>query len=173
MLALARLEQMQVPEAVQEIDAAELLHRAIASRAALADAHRLQLRGSERTPHVLLRGDPFLLQQALGNLLDNAIDFSPTGGNIELSIEANDAEIVFAVRDDGPGAPDYALPRLFERFYSLPRPATGRKSTGLGLAFVREVARLHGGTADFANPAGGSALARIVLPARPTPRWPG
>jgi two-component system sensor histidine kinase CreC len=69
------------------------------------------------------------------------------------------------VRDHGPGAPEFALPHVFERFYSLPRPATGRKSTGLGLAFVREVAKLHGGRADFANAPGGGAIARIELPA--------
>ncbi|HET6718312.1 MAG TPA: ATP-binding protein, partial [Rhodocyclaceae bacterium] len=62
------------------------------------------------------------------------------------------------------GAPDYALPHLFERFYSLPRPATGRKSTGLGLPFVREVAKLHGGEADFANHPDGGAIARLMLP---------
>ena len=58
---------------------------------------------------------------------------------------------------------DSALPPLFERFYSLPRPATGQKSAGLGLAFVRGVARLHGGNASFANQSTGGAAARIEL----------
>ena len=74
------------------------------------------------------------------------------------------SHVAISVRDQGQGTPDYALEHMFERFYSLPRPATGRKSTGLGLAFVREVARLHGGSADFANRPEGGALARIRLP---------
>ena len=95
---------------------------------------------------------------------DNAIAFSPDGGEIEIAVRSAGATQVVEVRDHGPGAPDYALPRVFERFYSLARPATGRKSTGLGLAFVREVARLHGGDASFENAPSGGAIARIVLP---------
>jgi two-component system sensor histidine kinase CreC len=73
---------------------------------------------------------------------------------------------VVEVRDQGPGIPDYARERIFERFYSLPRPDGGAKSTGLGLALAREVAKLHGGTVTVENrPDGASgAMARLVLP---------
>ena len=111
-----------------------------------------------------VRGDLFLLQQALLNLLDNAIDFAPPGSAIELAVAADGDAVVFRVRDHGTGAPDYALPQLFNRFYSLPRPATGKKSTGLGLALVREVARLHGGEAEFANHPDGGGVAILRLP---------
>ena len=67
------------------------------------------------------------------------------------------------MRDRGEGIPAYALERIFERFYSLPRPTTG-KSTGLGLPFVREVASLHGGTAEVLNHRDGGACARLCLP---------
>jgi len=69
------------------------------------------------------------------------------------------------IRDHGPGIPDYARERLFERFYSTPRPDdSGRKSTGLGLSLVREVALLHGGGIIVDNHPGGGALARLILP---------
>jgi len=163
LLALARVEQLQAPEDIGETTAGELARQVVESRAAQLAARglRAEVTGNgERR----VRGDLFLLQQALANLVDNAIGFSPEGGSIEISLAEDGDRQVFAVRDHGPGAPDYALPQLFERFYSLPRPATGRKSTGLGLAFVREVARVHGGDADFANAAGGGAIARLILP---------
>jgi two-component system sensor histidine kinase CreC len=72
--------------------------------------------------------------------------------------------VALRVRNDGPAIPDYALSRLTERFFSLPRPATGRKSTGLGLAFVAEVASLHGGSLSVRNVPGG-VEACLAVPA--------
>ena len=117
-------------------------------------------------------GEPFLIAQALGNLMDNALDFTPTGGVIELTAEVNGTVWQLTISNSGDPIPDYARARLFERFYSLPRPDTGRKSTGLGLAFVREVAQLHGGTivVDNALDSAGHAvgvMARLRLPAAP------
>ncbi|HWI24521.1 MAG TPA: ATP-binding protein, partial [Lysobacter sp.] len=63
------------------------------------------------------------------------------------------------------GVPDYALPRVFERFYSLPRPEGGSRSSGLGLCFVAEVAALHGGNVRLGNRDGGGAVAVLELPA--------
>ena len=70
----------------------------------------------------------------------------------------------FEVRDRGPGVPDYARERVFERFYSLPRPDGGSRSSGLGLCFVAEVADLHGGRASLDNREGGGAVATLELP---------
>jgi len=74
------------------------------------------------------------------------------------------AHAELTVEDDGPGLPDYAVAQVFERFYSLPRPDTGRKSTGLGLSFVREIALLHDGEARVENRAEGGARATLRLP---------
>src|SRR5690606_2027948 len=109
----------------------------VAGRRAQAADKRLEL-AVAGAREALLDGDRYLLRQALANLVDNAIDFSPTGASVNIDIVADTGSVRFAVRDAGPGVPDFALPRLFERFYSLPRPDGGRKSTGLGLAFVRE-----------------------------------
>ena len=115
-------------------------------------------------------GEPFLLVQAIGNLLDNALEFTPPGGSINLDAEPVGDAWRLSVSNSGSAIPDYARDRLFERFYSLPRPDTGQKSTGLGLAFVREVAQLHGGTItvdNLPNPDGSIAgvIARLSLPA--------
>jgi two-component system sensor histidine kinase CreC len=113
-------------------------------------------------------GERFLLRQALTNLLDNAIDFTPPGRGMLVEarpgpVLAGTPTIAIAVFNEGEPIPDYALPRVTERFYSLARPGTGRKSTGLGLNFVQEVAQLHGGVFRIANEAGG-VRAELILP---------
>jgi two-component system, OmpR family, sensor histidine kinase CreC len=115
-----------------------------------------------------LDGDAFLLHRALANLVRNAVDFAPAGSTVTLGIVPQHKRWQLMVRDRGPGLPDYAQGRVFERFYSLPRPDGGRKSTGLGLAFVREVAALHGGSASLANHPDGGALATLTLPRQPS-----
>lgn len=94
---------------------------------------------------LVIQGEKFLIRQAFANLLQNAIDFSPSGGVIEIIARKDDQCVELVVTDQGPGIPDYANKRIFERFYSLPRPGSGQKSTGLGLNFVKEVAELHHG----------------------------
>ena len=112
----------------------------------------------------VVRGEVVLLREALVNLLQNAFEFSPAGGEVTLGWTVTGGRVVFAVEDAGPGVPDYALPRVFERFYSLPRPGTERKSTGLGLALVREIAHLHGGDATLTNRPAGGARAEVWVP---------
>lgn len=163
MLMLARVEQLQSPEGIAAVDLETLLKTCVALRRQQLDARHLdcQLLADAASN---VRGDAFLLQQAVLNLLDNAIEFAPAGSRIEIRIQAAQEQSEISIRDHGTGAPDYALPQIFDRFYSLPRPATGRKSTGLGLALVREVTRLHGGEAIFENHPEGGGMARIRLP---------
>ncbi len=109
-------------------------------------------------------GERFLLTQAIGNLVQNAVEFSPDGGRVAIDVGVRDGQVAVTVSDGGPGVPGYALERVFDRFYSLPRPATGRKSSGLGLSIVREIARLHGGEVTLENQAEGGARATLTLP---------
>ncbi|MEF8715307.1 MAG: two-component system sensor histidine kinase CreC [Accumulibacter sp.] len=163
MLMLARVEQLQAPEDAVQVDLGGLLQCCVDERSLSLQARRLSCSLVIGEP-LDVRGDPFLLRQALLNLLDNAIAFSPAGGDIEIALQRRDQRAEVSLRDHGNGAPDYALPQVFDRFYSLASPASGKKSSGLGLALVREVARLHGGEADFANHPEGGALARLLLP---------
>lgn len=103
-----------------------------------------------------------LLAQALGNLLDNAIDFTPENGVITLSAQPAGEQVILRVADSGCGIPAFALSRIFDRFYSLPRE-NGRKSSGLGLAFVSEAARLLNGEVTLCNRPEGGVLASLTL----------
>lgn len=112
----------------------------------------------------VVEGDAFLLRRAVSNLLDNALDFSPDGGQVCLSLRVDRRTARLQVRDWGPGIPDYAQDKVFEKFYSLERPHSRKKSTGLGLAFVKEIAALHHGRIEVVNAPDGGALATLSLP---------
>ena len=104
-----------------------------------------------------VEGDPLMLRIAIRNALNNALDFSPDQGQIEIEISLVDRRPTLSVRDDGPGIPDYASGRVFDRFYSLKNEVTGRKGSGIGLSFVRATMELHGGTATLKNREAGGA----------------
>jgi two-component system sensor histidine kinase CreC len=114
--------------------------------------------------NTVIRAERFLIRQAFINLIQNAADFTPRDGAVSVSLRGDDSGVEFAVTNDGPHLPDYALDRVFDRFYSLPRPDTGEKSSGLGLTFVREVALLHGGEGTIRNRPDGGVKASLRLP---------
>jgi two-component system sensor histidine kinase CreC len=118
---------------------------------------------SDITDNLSLQGEQFLLHQAISNLLDNAIEHSPDQGAIDVSLTSIDNEIHLLVRNSGPNIPDFAMQRLFERFYSLPKFDNSKKGSGLGLCFVKEIIRLHQGKITLSNvvPTGVQALLQI------------
>jgi two-component system, OmpR family, sensor histidine kinase CreC len=113
---------------------------------------------------IAVSGDPLLLHLAVSNLIQNAIDFSPANGRIAITCTADIDRIELCIDDEGPGIPEFARPRVFEKFFSLERPDTGKKSTGLGLNFASEVAALHGGSVDVINLPERGLRARLNLP---------
>lgn len=162
MLGLASVERRQGLEQPVRLSIPECFSGVATAKAAQLSARELRLETSIGKGWVM--GERFLLEQALSNLLDNAIDFSPQGGEVEVALASTPETYVLVIRDHGTGIPDYALERVFEPFYSLPRPDSGLKSTGLGLSFVKEVAELHGGAIVLANHPEGGAEARLTLP---------
>ena len=163
LLEMSSLEARKALERTERIEASDLLAEAAAALRPAFEAGRVALAVTGGTG-IWLRGERVLLREALVNLLQNALDFAPAGGTVTLRAGEASARVEFVVEDTGPGVPDYALARAFERFYSLPRPRSGRKSTGLGLSLVREIAHLHGGEAELANRPEGGARAMLWVP---------
>ena len=164
LLSLAAVEKQQSLQQVETINLCQLLDANIASKLVALQRKGLhcQLCGCER--EVPVRGERFLLDQAISNLLDNAIDFSPDNDTILVEVIAAPRLVTLSINNGGGPIPDFALPRLFERFFSLPRRDSQRKSTGLGLSFVQEVAALHQGQVRLDNRPEGRVEARLTLP---------
>ena len=164
LLALAAVEHRQQLEQPEAVPVREVVDDVVSLFSERAQARGVALQVEDAAPGAIVAGDRFLLRQMLANLFDNAIDFSAPGGQVECRIQCEDGQLRIDVGDQGPGIPDYALGRVFEPFYSLPRPDGGGRSSGLGLSFVAEVAGLHQGKAGLSNRDGGGARAWILLP---------
>jgi two-component system sensor histidine kinase CreC len=154
LLNLAQVEQRQGLEEEVAVPLAALMDELLEARSGWIESRHLQI---ERhiAVDLTLTGEPFLLRQALGNLLENALDFTPVNGLLRMSAERVGNRVEIRLFNQAEPIPAYALPRLSERFYSLPRPDSGRKSTGLGLNFVEEVVQLHAGEFSIGNVEGG------------------
>jgi two-component system sensor histidine kinase CreC len=162
MLELAAIEARHGRLELAAVDLCVIAGEVVAGADGAAAAKRVTLRLKDGPP-VRVRGERFLLAQAISNLAQNALDFSVSGGTILLEVSVENGLGRVVVEDSGPGVPDYALPRIGERFYSLARPETGRKSTGLGLSMVIEIARLHGGNFVLRNRPEGGARAEFTI----------
>lgn len=162
-LNLAVIEHRQSLQDVTSIDLHELVAELIAARGAELQRKGLVVENCVAAA-VRVRGERFLLRQAMANLLDNAIAFSPSAGHITIAHQLSENQHYLRVRDQGAGVPEFAQARLFERFFSLPRPDTGQKSSGLGLALVNEIAQLHRGSISVTNHRDGGVEAVLILP---------
>jgi two-component system sensor histidine kinase CreC len=166
LLELSKLEHRHSLDHQQVLDLADCVEHVIHASVARMQQRELRLNWSP-VSGVKVKGEADLLHMAMGNLLDNAIDFAPRGSVIDLDLRVVGQQAVLSIRDHGPGVPDYALARLGERFYSTPRPAepgqAARKGSGLGLAIVRQIMVLHRGTLQL-TPAEPGLLASLHLP---------
>jgi two-component system, OmpR family, sensor histidine kinase CreC len=163
MMELTQLETRRSLAQVEPVALGALLDEVLAAARDAAAPRKVQVL-REGDQDVVVEGDRFLLRRALSNLVDNAIDFSPEGGTVHLQLQADVDRALVRVRDSGPGLPEYAREKVFEKFYSLARPSSGKKSTGLGLSFVRQIASLHHGQVTLDNAADGGAVATFSLP---------
>ena len=136
-------------------DLSELAREVTGDFVAAAASRRIDLgfEGVEQT--IPLRGNATLVKEAMKNLVENALKFTPEGGTITTSVRAFPP--VFSVADSGPGIPETELPLIFQRFHRAPESST-TEGSGLGLAIVQEVARKHGAVVTAGKSALGGAL---------------
>jgi two-component system sensor histidine kinase CreC len=164
MLELASLEHRRELRNVETIDLGELIKDIAAEMTVTLKKKEIVLVlnvGEGNT----LRGERFLIHQAVYNLLQNAVEFTPAQGAITVEITRHWGRLILIFTDDGAGIPAYAIDKIFDKFYSLQRPETGKKSSGLGLSLVKEVADLHNGeiTIKPHPPRGTSAILKLPV----------
>ena len=163
LLTLAQVDEGRLAlltTSVELVVAAEAAERPL--RLLAADKQiRLQVAGGPCEA----QADPQRLHQALTNLIENAIKFTPRGGEVRILVWCSDREVGVTVADDGPGIPEEARAHVFDRFYRVDR-ARGRDAggSGLGLAICREVARAHGGRVWIEGREGGGSAFSLALP---------
>ncbi len=163
LLELAALEKRRGLSGVTEIRVDELLGEVVQTTSAIAAQHGVTVKPAGATG-ATVAGDRFLLHRALVNLVQNAVEFSPRDAQVEVTVRQDRHDTELTVLDKGPGLPAYAKSKVFDRFYSLPRPDTHRKGTGLGLSFVKEIAELHRGEIVLENRPEGGLKAVLRLP---------
>ena len=164
MLRLTALESKPGLEQREPIVLKDVVTEVMNTMEPEARGHEVLLRWTSLDEEARVSGERFLIHQAVMNLVQNALSFTPAGGEVRVAVTCDATEAQVVVEDTGPGLPDFAQDKVFDRFFSLPRPGSGRKSTGLGLSFVREIMHLHGGTATLVNRDEGGARATLRLP---------
>ncbi|MDA1193762.1 MAG: ATP-binding protein [Planctomycetota bacterium] len=170
MLALSRLEAQRSQERAEPVDAREAIEAVVDESAPLAKDRRVKIVVALPEQACRVRADAEALRRIVGNLLDNALKHSPSGGEVALSATATQDTLTIAVRDHGPGIALEKQERIFERFYRVDegrsRDAGG---TGLGLAIVKHlVSALDGQVAVQSTPGAGSTF-RVTLPLAAAP----
>lgn len=165
LLFLARHVGQLAPEALPEIELTSVLKELADSYASRAAAQDLNLASHITPKSVTLPADPDLLFQAVSNLLNNACNYTPAGGQIELCLFTQSGKAVIQVADSGIGIPEEDLPHIFERFYRVDTERS--RSTGgfgLGLSIVQQIVEAHGGKIYVSSQVGKGTTFTIKLP---------
>ena len=160
LLTLARQEPAAAARVFAPVALADLARDVIAERTPLALEQGIDL-GLARAEPCTLQGDAEALQALLGNLVDNALRYTPAGGKVDVEVYIQGSAPVLAVTDTGIGIPLDERERVFDRFYRV--PGNRAPGTGLGLAIVKNIAEIHGARVQLEEGANGHGLRVLVL----------
>jgi two-component system sensor histidine kinase KdpD len=161
-LDTSRIEAGTFSYRFEEVDLARVVDEAV--EAAVLAQQEVPVVGSVVGRIPPIRGDRARLRQVLGNLIDNAVKYSPEGGEVRVSAAAANGAVRIAVRDAGPGIPDDQQLRIFEKFGRAEVDGGSKPGTGLGLFIARSIAEAHGGSLDVSSGAEPGSTFTVTLP---------
>jgi two-component system, OmpR family, phosphate regulon sensor histidine kinase PhoR len=165
LLRLARLDGLQEAAELRPTEVATLFRSVSTDLSERIDRQRLHVDVAIDPGAATIDADATKMHDALRNLMENAVNYSPEGGRIELSARVAGERVLLTVADRGPGVPEADLERVFERFYRVDKSRTRDPGgTGLGLSIVRHLVELHGGRVRAENRKEGGAVFTISLP---------
>jgi len=163
MLLLSALENREGLKSIEKIKAADVIDDVMQSLLPQAESSGIKIL-KKCAEGIIFEGEYFLVRHSLLNIVDNALNHSIAGSTVEIKCEVMDNSAVLSVKDQGSGIPEYALSRVFEKFYSIPSASASKKGTGLGLSFVKESVQLHGGNISITNNSEKGVTAEISFP---------
>lgn len=166
LLTLAREEPGAAERPLASVDLAQLARLVVAEHSPLAEGKRIDIGASTPDEPVVIPGDAEALRTLIGNLLENAIRYTPPDGRVDVSVGVASGGAYIEVADSGPGIPAQDRRRVFDRFYRL--AGMTEPGTGLGLAIVKAIADRHGATVSLGDAALGGLAARVAFPAAPS-----
>jgi two-component system, OmpR family, heavy metal sensor histidine kinase CusS len=170
LLMLSREDTPAAKPLHEPLDLADLVGAVVDTVRPLAEARGLKLR-NERETSVQVWGDETRLRAVFYNLLDNAIKYTPEGGEIEVKVYRNDHSAIVSVRDSGIGIPPEHLPRVFDRFYRVDKARSREQGgTGLGLSIAKTIVTAHGGQIDLTSSPTVGTICTVTFPAEPRTR---
>ncbi len=165
LLRLARLDALQETVELRPIEPASLFHSVSSDLSERIDRKRIQVDVRVDSAAETIEADTTKMHDVLRNLMENAVNYAPDGGRIELGARLDGERVLLTVADNGPGVPETDLERVFERFYRVDKSRTQDPGgTGLGLSIVRHLVELHGGRVKADNRKEGGAIFTISLP---------
>jgi signal transduction histidine kinase len=162
-LDTSRIEAGTFSYRFEEVDLGRVVDEAV--EAAVLAQQDVQVVASVRGVLPAIRGDRARLRQVLGNLIENAVKYSPEGGEVRVSAATANGAVRIAVRDAGPGIPRDQQGRIFEKFGRVDVPGASKPGTGLGLFIARSIAEAHGGSLDVSSAAEPGSTFTLSLPA--------
>ena len=160
LLFVARVDAAREPIARNRFDARGAVEKITAFYHALADDRHIAIGCSGEGQ---IYADPVLFERAVGNLVDNALRFTPENGSIQIALAEHDGDFELAVSDNGCGIAPEHLPRVFDRFYRA-ESSRGSDGAGLGLALVKSIVDLHGGSASIHSEIGRGTTVTLTFP---------
>jgi two-component system heavy metal sensor histidine kinase CusS len=163
LLFVARVDAASEPIARKQFDARAEVEKIAEFYQTVADDRHVTIRCSGNGQ---IYADPDLFERAVGNLLDNALRFTPENGSIQIALCQHEADFEVAISDNGCGIAAEHLPRVFDRFYRA-ESSRGSDGAGLGLALVKSIVDLHGGSALIESELGRGTTVKLVFPLSP------
>jgi len=160
LLFVARVDAAREPIARNRFDARAAVEKIAAFYQTIAEDHHVTISCSGEGQ---ISADPVLFERAVGNLVDNALRFTPENGSIQIALAEHDGDFELAVSDNGCGIAPEHLPRVFDRFYRA-ESSRGSDGAGLGLALVKSIVDLHGGSASIHSEIGRGTTVTLTFP---------